>query len=86
MQCQELPAREEFTYSHVPTLERGGGTLGRRGERGSEPRGEQDSYTVDVRASDLQLSQPERLVHPCCSYRAWLYSVLIGVSYVKGLL
>lgn len=87
MQCEELSAREEFTYSHMPTLERGGGTLGRRGDRGMERRPdrgerykpERDSYTVDVRASDLQLDQPEPLKHPCFSYRAWLYSVLIGV-------
>lgn len=86
MQCEELSAREEFTYSHMPTLERGGdGSLGRRGTRGSmDRRGERykperDSYTVDVRASDLQLDQPEPRKHPCFSYRAWLYSVLIGV-------
>lgn len=86
MQCEELSAREEFTYSHMPTLERGGdGSLGRRGTRGlTDRRGERykperDSYTVDVRASDLQLDQPEPLKHPCFSYRAWLYSVLIGV-------
>lgn len=78
---------EEFTYTRVSTLERGGGTLGRRGdrgvdrrpERGERDRPERDSYTVDVRASDLQLAQPEPLKHPCFSYRAWLYSVLIGV-------
>uniref|UniRef100_A0A3Q2VV32 Modulator of VRAC current 1 n=1 Tax=Haplochromis burtoni TaxID=8153 RepID=A0A3Q2VV32_HAPBU len=75
MQREELSAREEFTYTHMPTLERGNGTLGRRGER---DRSERDSYTVDVRASDLQLAQPEPLKHPCFSYRAWLYSVLIG--------
>lgn len=71
----------------MPTLERGGSTLGRRGDRGVErkpdrgerDRPERDSYTVDVRASDLQLAQPEPLKHPCFSYRAWLYSVLIGV-------
>uniref|UniRef100_G3PJM1 Modulator of VRAC current 1 n=1 Tax=Gasterosteus aculeatus aculeatus TaxID=481459 RepID=G3PJM1_GASAC len=86
MQCDELSAREEFTYSHMPTLERGGGTLGRRGDRGGERtpgeryRPERDSFTVDVRASDLQLAQPEPLKHPCFSYRAWLYSVLIGGS------
>lgn len=87
MQREELAAREEFTYSHMPTLERGGSTLGRRGDRGAErksdrgerDRPERDSYTVDVRASDLQLAQPEPLKHPCFSYRAWLYSVLIGV-------
>ncbi|KAL6107066.1 mlc1 [Pungitius sinensis] len=88
MQCDELSAREEFTYSHMPTLERGGGTLGRRGDgggertadRGERYRPERDSFTVDVRASDLQLAQPEPLKHPCFSYRAWLYSVLIGGS------
>uniref|UniRef100_A0A3P8SYH1 Modulator of VRAC current 1 n=1 Tax=Amphiprion percula TaxID=161767 RepID=A0A3P8SYH1_AMPPE len=88
MQREELSAREEFTYSHVSTLERGGGTLGRRGDRsmerrpdrGERDRPERDSYTVDVRASDLQLAQPEPLKHPCFSYRAWLYSVLIGGS------
>ena len=88
MQCDELSARDEFTYSHMPTLERSSsGTLGRRGDRGVERRPdrgercrpERDSYTVDVRASDLQLAQPEPLKHPCFSYRAWLYSVLIGV-------
>ena len=81
MHHEELSAREEFTYSHMSTLERGGGTLGRRGDRGrpDRDRPERDSYTVDVRASDLQLAQPEHLKHPCFSYRAWLYSVLIGV-------
>lgn len=81
MQHEELSAREEFTYSQMSTLERGGGTLGRRGDRGRPDRDrlERDSYTVDVRASDLQLAQPEHLKHPCFSYRAWLYSVLIGV-------
>uniref|UniRef100_A0A3B4X672 Modulator of VRAC current 1 n=1 Tax=Seriola lalandi dorsalis TaxID=1841481 RepID=A0A3B4X672_SERLL len=74
MQREELSAREEFTYSHMSTLERGSGTLGRR------DRLERDSYTVDVRASDLQLAQSEPLKHPCFSYRAWLYSVLIGGS------
>uniref|UniRef100_A0A667XY34 Modulator of VRAC current 1 n=1 Tax=Myripristis murdjan TaxID=586833 RepID=A0A667XY34_9TELE len=53
----------------------------RRPERGAErDRPERDSYTVDVRASDLQLAQPEPLKHPCFSCRAWLYSVLIGGS------
>ncbi|XP_041852202.1 membrane protein MLC1 isoform X2 [Melanotaenia boesemani] len=92
MQREELSAREEFTYSHMPTLERGNGTLGRRGDRGAERRPdrgerdrlERDSYTVDVRASDLQLAQPEPLKHPCFSYRAWLYSVLIGVRDKMG--
>ncbi|XP_047451277.1 membrane protein MLC1 [Mugil cephalus] len=88
MQREEMSAREEFTYSHMSTLERGSGTLGRRSDRGSDRRSdrgdrdrpERDSYTVDVRASDLQLAQPEPLKHPCFSYRAWLYSVLIGGS------
>uniref|UniRef100_A0A3Q2YRI0 Modulator of VRAC current 1 n=1 Tax=Hippocampus comes TaxID=109280 RepID=A0A3Q2YRI0_HIPCM len=88
MQREEVSAREEFTYSPMSTLERGSGSLGRRGSRGMErrvDRGEQDvserdSYTVDVRASDLQLAQPEPRKHPCFSYRAWLYSVLIGGS------
>ncbi|XP_061630401.1 membrane protein MLC1 isoform X1 [Phyllopteryx taeniolatus] len=77
MQREEVSAREEFTYSPMSTLERG--TLGRRGSRGAD-RGERDSYTVDVRASDLQLAQPEPPKHPCFNYRAWLYSVLIGGS------
>uniref|UniRef100_H3CSG0 Modulator of VRAC current 1 n=1 Tax=Tetraodon nigroviridis TaxID=99883 RepID=H3CSG0_TETNG len=64
-----LSAREEFTYSHMPML-----------NRGERYRPERDSYTVDVRASDLQLDQPEPLKHPCFSCRAWLYSVLIGGS------
>uniref|UniRef100_A0A1A8M2Q4 Megalencephalic leukoencephalopathy with subcortical cysts 1 n=1 Tax=Nothobranchius pienaari TaxID=704102 RepID=A0A1A8M2Q4_9TELE len=88
MQREELSAREEFTYSHMSTMERNSGTLGRRGDRGivrrpdrvERERPERDSYTVDVRASDLQLSQPEPLKHPCFSCRAWLYSVLIGGS------
>ncbi|XP_068595689.1 membrane protein MLC1 [Brachionichthys hirsutus] len=87
MQCDELSIREEFTYSHMPTLERGGGTLGRRDDRVAERRTdrdryrpERDSYTVDVRASDLQLARSAPLKHPCFSYRAWLYSVLIGGS------
>lgn len=68
MQCEELSARDEFTYSHMATsLERRGGARAR------------DSYTVDVRASDLQLDRPEPLQHPCFSCRAWLYSALIGV-------
>lgn len=66
MQREEPPPREEFGYDRAPTLER----AGRRPER--------DSYTVDVRASDLQLPRIPAL-HPCLSYRAWLYSALIGV-------
>ncbi|XP_061085659.1 membrane protein MLC1 isoform X2 [Conger conger] len=72
MQREELSAREEFGYDLMPTLERAtGGTVGRRSER--------DSYTVDVRASDLQLPRAPAL-HPCLSYRTWLYSALIGGS------
>ncbi|CAL8262927.1 unnamed protein product [Merluccius merluccius] len=72
----------------------GGGTLERRSaerarERPSPERGvvvveqerpERDSYTVDVRASDLQLDEPRAPRHTCFSCRAWLYSVLIGGS------
>ncbi|XP_026879942.2 membrane protein MLC1 isoform X1 [Electrophorus electricus] len=80
MQREEVSAREEFSYTHIPTLERGSGsgTLSRRLERERE-QAERDSYTVDVRASDLELERVETL-HPCFSYRAWLYSVLIGCS------
>ncbi|KAA0715090.1 Membrane protein MLC1 [Triplophysa tibetana] len=62
----------------MSTLERnsGVGTLSRHLER---ERLERDSYTVDVRASDLQLDKPG-LLHPCFSYRVWLYSVVIGSS------
>lgn len=78
MQRDELAAgREDFSYDRVATLDRAErvatlerSTLGRRLDR--------DSYTVDVRASDLQLA-PGRPVHPCLSYRTWLYSALIGV-------
>ncbi|XP_047244993.1 membrane protein MLC1 isoform X3 [Girardinichthys multiradiatus] len=88
MHREDLSAREEFTYSRTSTLERGNGTLGRRGDRSLErrpdwaerERPERNSYAVDVRASDLQLAQVEPLKHPCFSYRAWLYSVLIGGS------
>lgn len=88
MPREDLSLREEFTYSHMSTLERGGGSLGRRGdrtadrrlERGERDRLDHDSYTVEVRASDLQLSQPEPLKHPCFTCRAWLYSVVIGGS------
>lgn len=88
MHREDLSGREEFTYSHMSTLERGSGSLGRRGERtidrrldrGERNRPDHDSYTVDVRASDLQLAQPETLKHPCLTCRAWLYSVLIGGS------
>ncbi|XP_034032894.1 membrane protein MLC1 isoform X2 [Thalassophryne amazonica] len=80
-----MQREEEFIYSHMSTLERGGGSLGRRGDGGADRRPyreERDSYTVDVRASDLQLAQrePLKLKHPCFSCRAWLYSVLIGGS------
>lgn len=82
MQREDESAREEFSYTHIPTLERasGGGTLSRRLER-ERDRVERDSYIVDVRASDLELDQAETF-HPCFSYRAWLYSILIGVRSV----
>lgn len=79
MQREDESAREEFSYTHIPTLERSsaGGTLSRRLDR-ERDRVERDSYIVDVRASDLELDQGEAF-HPCFSYRAWLYSILIGV-------
>uniref|UniRef100_A0A8C1FZ38 Modulator of VRAC current 1 n=1 Tax=Cyprinus carpio TaxID=7962 RepID=A0A8C1FZ38_CYPCA len=78
MQRDEASAQEMFSYAQMSTLERnsGVGTLSRHLER---ERLEGDSYTVDVRASDLQLDQPGPL-HPCFSYRVWLYSVVIGSS------
>ncbi|KAK3570397.1 hypothetical protein QTP86_019268 [Hemibagrus guttatus] len=80
MQREDESAREEFSYTHIPTLERAstGGTLSRRLDR-ERDRVERDSYIVDVRASDLELDQGEPF-HPCFSYRAWLYSILIGCS------
>ncbi|MBN3322858.1 MLC1 protein, partial [Atractosteus spatula] len=54
--------REEYAYDHMPTLER-------------SRRGDSTSYTVDVKPSDLRRSPS---LHPCLSYRTWLYSVLIG--------
>lgn len=77
MQRDEASAQEVFSYAQMSTLERnsGVGTLSRHLER---ERLERDSYTVDVRASDLQLDRPGPL-HPCFSYRIWLYSVVIGV-------
>ncbi|XP_055078420.1 membrane protein MLC1 [Periophthalmus magnuspinnatus] len=94
MPREDLSLREEFTYSHMSTLERERGSLGRRGDRSLErtldrtldrrlDRGDRldhDSYTVEVRASDLQLSQPQPLKHPCLTCRAWLYSIVIGGS------
>ncbi|XP_023826396.1 membrane protein MLC1 [Salvelinus sp. IW2-2015] len=79
MQRDDLSAMEEFSYTQMPTLERGcgGGTVGRRG---CAERERPESYTVDVRASDLQLAHSEKPMHPCLSYRTWLYSVLIGSS------
>lgn len=78
MQREEASAQEVFSYAQMSTLERnsGVGTLSRHLER---ERLERDGYTVDVRASDLQLDQPGPL-HPCFSYRVWLYSVVVGVS------
>ncbi|XP_063053448.1 membrane protein MLC1 isoform X2 [Engraulis encrasicolus] len=89
--------RDEYSYDRVATLERAErvatldrSTLGRRmggggGGVGGDPR---DTYTVDVRASDLQLGPSSshhnphhrRSGHPCLSYRTWLYSALIGSS------
>uniref|UniRef100_A0A673X8N6 Modulator of VRAC current 1 n=1 Tax=Salmo trutta TaxID=8032 RepID=A0A673X8N6_SALTR len=66
MQLDHLSAVEEFSYAQMPTLERG--------------RDRPESYTVDVRASDLKLAHSEKPMHPCLSYRTWLYSVLIGSS------
>uniref|UniRef100_W5NEN0 Modulator of VRAC current 1 n=1 Tax=Lepisosteus oculatus TaxID=7918 RepID=W5NEN0_LEPOC len=63
MPREEAP-REEYTYDHMPTLER-------------SRRGDSTSYTVDVKPSDLRRSPS---LHPCLSYRTWLYSVLIGGS------
>lgn len=79
IQREDESAREEFSYTHIPTLDRAsaGGSLSRRLDR-ERDRVERDSYIVDVRASDLDLDQAEPL-HPCFSYRAWLYSILIGV-------
>ncbi|XP_065134893.2 membrane protein MLC1 isoform X1 [Paramisgurnus dabryanus] len=78
MQREEAPSQEVFSYAQMSTLERnsGVGTLSRHVDR---ERLERDSYTVDVRASDLQLDKPGPL-HPCFSYRVWLYSVVIGSS------
>uniref|UniRef100_A0A671KDE9 Membrane protein MLC1-like n=2 Tax=Sinocyclocheilus anshuiensis TaxID=1608454 RepID=A0A671KDE9_9TELE len=78
MQREEASAQEVFSYAQMSTLERnsGVGTLSRHLE---QERLERDSYTVDVRASDLQLDQPGPL-HPCFSYRVWLYSIVIGSS------
>ncbi|XP_051953383.1 membrane protein MLC1 isoform X2 [Xyrauchen texanus] len=78
MQREEASAQEVFSYAQMSTMERnsGLGTLSRHLER---ERLERDSYTVDVRASDLQLDKPGPL-HPCFSYRIWLYSVVIGSS------
>lgn len=77
MQREEASSQEVFSYAQMSTLERnsGLGTLSRHVER---ERLERDSYTVDVRASDLQLDKPGPL-HRCFSYRVWLYSVVIGV-------
>lgn len=68
------------------------GYNGTAGRRGCVERDRPESYTVDVRASDLKLSHSEKPMHPCLSYRTWLYSVLIGVrgrevgrSRVKGM-
>ena len=100
MQREHSP-REEFSYAQMTTLERGAGVLSQRGDWGSDGgseggseggqggRPERDSYTVDVRASDLQLASASPRLHPCLhaclSCRAWLYSVVLGVRpRVKG--
>ncbi|MGH0186195.1 UNVERIFIED_CONTAM: hypothetical protein FKN15_020414 [Acipenser sinensis] len=59
---REDGSREEFSYDRMPTL-----------ERGSRP--ENSSYSVEVKASDLQLADR---FPSCLSYRAWLFSILIG--------
>ncbi|KAK1166717.1 membrane protein MLC1 isoform X1 [Acipenser oxyrinchus oxyrinchus] len=61
---REDGSREEFSYDRMPTL-----------ERGSRP--ENSSYSVEVKASDLQLADR---FPSCLSYRAWLFSILIGSS------
>ncbi|XP_019912203.2 membrane protein MLC1 [Esox lucius] len=76
MQRDDLSGMEEFSYAQMTTLERGA-TVARRGGAG---RDRPESFTVDVRASDLQLAHSVKPVHPCLSYRTWLYSVLIGSS------
>ncbi|MGH0156261.1 UNVERIFIED_CONTAM: hypothetical protein FKN15_042013 [Acipenser sinensis] len=63
MTCED-GSREEFSYDRMPTL-----------ERGSRP--ENSSYSVEVKASDLQLADR---FPSCLSYRAWLFSILIGSS------
>ncbi|CAF98262.1 unnamed protein product [Tetraodon nigroviridis] len=88
MDCSDALSQGGVHLQPHAHAERGTGPWRRRGERGAELRAdrgeryrpERDSYTVDVRASDLQLDQPEPLKHPCFSCRAWLYSVLIGGS------
>ncbi|XP_051580062.1 membrane protein MLC1-like [Myxocyprinus asiaticus] len=78
MQREEASAQEVFSYAQMSTLERnsGIGTLSRHLER---ERLERDRYIVDVRNSDLQQDKPGPL-HPCFSYRVWLYSVVKGSS------
>ncbi|XP_058841443.1 membrane protein MLC1-like isoform X3 [Acipenser ruthenus] len=61
---REDGSREEFSYDRMPTLERGS-------------RQENSSYSVEVKASDLQLADR---FPSCLSYRAWLFSILIGSS------
>uniref|UniRef100_A0A4W5L3J3 Modulator of VRAC current 1 n=1 Tax=Hucho hucho TaxID=62062 RepID=A0A4W5L3J3_9TELE len=78
-QLYDLSAVEEFSYAQMPTLERkaGGGTMG---WWGCLERDQTESYMVDVRASDLQLAHSEKSMHPCLSYRTWLYSSSLLVT------
>lgn len=43
-------------------------------ERGKQENG---NYIPDIKSSDLQLS---KRLHPCFSYRTWIFSLLMGVS------
>lgn len=43
-------------------------------ERGKQENG---NYIPDIKSSDLQLS---KRLHPCFSYRRWIFSLLMGVS------
>lgn len=46
-------------------------------ERGKQENG---NYMPDTKSSDLQLS---KRLHPCFSYRTWIFSLLMGVSIFK---
>lgn len=43
-------------------------------ERGKQENG---NYIPDIKSSDLQLS---KRLHPCFSYKTWIFSLLMGVS------